>query len=543
MANNYYPPPTHPPPPSKQVYGGYQPQPQPTYGGASSQQPPFPQYQQPPPVNYNQQQPAYSDGPKYPNPNEPPPPYTFEQKFTVAKPKYNDLWAAILFLVDFFGLVVVSGISLNAYRATKKTNGNGIYDDRSNTFGLSTNTIILFVFVLAVAFATSGVYFWIARTFTKKLIYITAILNIVLGIGTAIYYFSRSYYSAAIVFLIFSVFYIFCFWSWRFRIPFSVLMLQTAIDVSKHFGHVFMVSAIGGVVALCAGAWFAVTFVAVYIKYSPSPDNPACRVNRGSCSSGKLIGLLVFVVFSFYWLSEVIKNVMHVSVSGVYGSWYFCARSQMPSHPTLGAFKRAMTYSFGSICFGSLIVSIIQLLKQAASIAQQDEAMDGNLVACCLWAVANCILSIILWLIEYFNHYAYSYIALYGDPYITAAKSTWTMMKDRGLDALVNDLLIDPVLTAGAVFVGYLCALLAWLYLEFTNPLYNEGGRFTAVVLAFAFLTGLQIANIFLVPIKSGIATIFTSMAHDPDVMRRDHPDLYQRMVAVYPHVQQMIAA
>ena len=82
---------------------------------------------------------------------------------------------------------------------------------------------------------------------------------------------------------------------------------------------------------------------------------------------------------------------------------YFCSRSQMPSHPTLGAFKRAMTYSFGSICFGSLIVSIIQLLKQAASIAQQSEAMDGNLVACCLWAVANCILGLVLWLIEYFN--------------------------------------------------------------------------------------------------------------------------------------------
>lgn len=84
-------------------------------------------------------------------------------------------------------------------------------------------------------------------------------------------------------------------------------------------------------------------------------------------------------------------------------SRYFCARSRMPSHPTLGAFKRAMTYSFGSICFGSLIVSIIQLLKQAASIAQQDEAIEGNLIACCLWAIANCILSFILWLIEYFN--------------------------------------------------------------------------------------------------------------------------------------------
>lgn len=28
---------------------------------------------------------------------------------------------------------------------------------------------------------------------------------------------------------------------------------------------------------------------------------------------------------------------------------------------------------------------------------------------------------------------------------------------------------INPVLTMGAVFIGYLCALLAYLYLEFTN--------------------------------------------------------------------------
>ena len=98
-------------------------------------------------------------------------------------------------------------------------------------------------------------------------------------------------------------------------------MLQTAIDVANHFGHVFRVSFIGGMVALCVGAWFAVTFVAVYIKYLPSNDNPACRANGASCSQGKLIGILVFVVFSFYWLTEVVKNIMHVSVSGIYGSW------------------------------------------------------------------------------------------------------------------------------------------------------------------------------------------------------------------------------
>jgi hypothetical protein len=112
------------------------------------------------------------------------------------------------------------------------------------------------------------------------------------------------------------------------------------------------------------------------------------------------------------------------------------------------------------------------------------------------------------------------------------------MMRDRGIDALVNECLINPVLTMGAVFVAYVCSFLAYLYVSFTKPTYNDGDAFTAVIMAFAFLVGLQIANIFLVPIKSGVATFFVAMAFDPQVLIQEFPDLWQRLVQVYPHVQ-----
>ena len=81
------------------------------------------------------------------------------------------------------------------------------------------------------------------------------------------------------------------------------------------------------------------------------------------------------------------------------------------------------------------------------------------------------------------------------------------MMKDRGIDALINDCLTGPVITMGSTFVGYLCAFLAFLYLEFTKPAYNNGGTFTAVVMAYAFLIGLQVCQIFMTPVASGIDT------------------------------------
>jgi len=107
------------------------------------------------------------------------------------------------------------------------------------------------------------------HAFTKQIIWVTGILQIVFGIATAIVYIVRHQYSAGIVFIIFSVFYIIYFVSWIPRIPFSVLMLQTTIDVSKNYGHVFIVSFIGGLIALAFGAWFSVTLVAIYTGKQP----------------------------------------------------------------------------------------------------------------------------------------------------------------------------------------------------------------------------------------------------------------------------------
>lgn len=59
--------------------------------------------------------------------------------------------------------------------------------------------------------------------------------------------------------------------------------------------------------------------------------------------------------------------------------------------------------------------------------------------------------------------------------------------------------------------------------------------------MAFAFLIGFQIANVFTTPLSSGIDTIFVAMGWDPHVLASDHPEIYGEMVRVYPKVQQVI--
>jgi hypothetical protein len=144
--------------------GGAPQQPAPVYG----QQPPQyghnygPPQGAPPQQQNGYQQDGYSTDSK-----------TFEQQFKLDKPKYNDLWAGLLFIAVFLGYVAVSAITIRGY---SNSNSGGIYGN-ANQFALNSNTIILFAFVLGMATLLSYAYMWAARAFTKQFIWITGILS------------------------------------------------------------------------------------------------------------------------------------------------------------------------------------------------------------------------------------------------------------------------------------------------------------------------------------------------------------------------------
>merc|ERR1739848_703150 len=122
----------------------------------------------------------------------------------------------------------------------------------------------------------------------------------------------------------------------------------------------------------------------------------------------------------FFWTTQVLKNITHVTVSGAVATWYFLS-ANMPRNPTLSSFKRAVTYSLGSICFGSLLVAIIKTMRALLNSARR-QGRD-NIVAC----IAACLLSCIERLVEYINLYAFSYVATYGMSYCEAARAVWNL--------------------------------------------------------------------------------------------------------------------
>jgi len=245
----------------------------------------------------------------------------------------------------------------------------------------------------------------------------------------------------------------------------------------------------------------------------------------------------LFALFSFYWTTQVIKNVVHVTVSGVFGVFYFLYNTpQMPSgSPTLGALKRAMTTSFGSICFGSLIIALLKLLKAIlrSLMNQQDGVMA--FVAC----LAVCLLGCIESLIEYFNHYAFTQVAIYGKPFCQAGKDTWHMIKDRGIEAIINDNLVGNVLGMGALLIGILTTVICYIYIAAAKPALTSDTGTLVVLLVIAFLIGLSLMSLVGGVIESGTATTFVALGEDPQALARNQPVLFERIRQTWPDIVQ----
>jgi len=248
-------------------------------------------------------------------------------------------------------------------------------------------------------------------------------------------------------------------------------------------------------------------------------------------SNGLVFVCCLYYVFSYYWFAQVVRNVVHVSCSGVYATWYFLGgdNAQMPANPTLGAFKRAMTTSFGSVCFGSLIVALIQTLRWVVRVFKR---ACGPL-ACIL----ECILICIEGIVRYFNRYAYAQVAIYGKTFCEAARDTWDLFGREGMHMIVNDDLIGNVFMIGILLIALLTGggALGIAYAALSGPDTSDATGIN-IALLYAVLFGIvglciaaSTAGSIMSVVDSGVATIFVCFAMDKFALQRNSPELFQK--------------
>lgn len=132
---------------------------------------------------------------------------------------------------------------------------------------------------------------------------------------------------------------------------------------------------------------------------------------------------------------------------------------------------RSITYSFGSICLGSLVQALISMVRGILNYAKsrRDDLGRGNhssssstsisagggLVLC----VLECVVLLLDEIVQYMNQWAFVFVGIYGYSYWESGKRVMELFRARGWTSLITNSLVNYVLAFTTVIVGILTGM------------------------------------------------------------------------------------
>lgn len=422
--------------------------------------------------------------------------------------KYQDVWALVAWLVSVvavIGCAVAFSDDLFAYTDSQGTDDFVTDDATYNPI----NTEVLIAAVIA-GCIFAGIWSWgwlkIMQRYAGNVIWTGIVLNCIAWVVFSVAFFALTSSAAGLVFLIMVAFLLLYYYCVRSKIPLAEACLKISSECIQANPSVVTVSI---AFAFLSIIWILVWEFAAAGYYVNATDGLTQEISGGGYAG------LILLVLCFYWSAEVFKNIGHVTTAGTCATWWFWPQAD---GKVRGALCRALTTSLGSICLGSLIVAILKTLRYIVRQLMEDRNMAA------LYCILLCILDCITGLMQYFNKYAYTYVAIYGDGFMAAGKKTWDLFKSAGFDAIINDDLSGLALGLG-IFFGVILSGFVGLALAYLFEDCKTNATCILVTVILCMFCSFFLVNISMACVASCVTTTFVLWAEDPAAINAARPD------------------
>ncbi|XP_066520288.1 choline transporter-like protein 2 isoform X2 [Hoplias malabaricus] len=168
-----------------------------------------------------------------------------------------------------------------------------------------------------------------------------------------------------------------------------------------------------------------------------------------------LIVFQFYNLFLFFWCVNFVTALGQVTLAGAFASYYWAFKKpdDIPTFPIFSSLGRALRYHTGSIALGSLILSVVQVVRVVLEYVEQKLKVAENRVAkfllkcmkCCFWCLEKCI--------QFLNRNAYIMIAVYGKNFCTSAKDAFLLLMRNIVRVAVLDKVTDFLLFLGKLLI------------------------------------------------------------------------------------------
>ncbi|XP_029291484.1 choline transporter-like protein 2 isoform X2 [Cottoperca gobio] len=179
-----------------------------------------------------------------------------------------------------------------------------------------------------------------------------------------------------------------------------------------------------------------------------------------------LILFQFYNVFLFFWCANFVTALGQVTLSGAFASYYWAFKKpdDIPAFPIFSSLGRALRYHTGSLAFGSLILSMVQVIR--VLLEYLDHKLKGaqnkfakfmlSCMKCCFWCLEKCI--------KFLNRNAYIMIAIYGKSFCPAARDAFFLLMRNIVRVAVLDKVTDFLLFLGKLLIVGIVGIFSFFF-------------------------------------------------------------------------------
>ncbi|XP_061888984.1 choline transporter-like protein 2 [Entelurus aequoreus] len=168
-----------------------------------------------------------------------------------------------------------------------------------------------------------------------------------------------------------------------------------------------------------------------------------------------LIVFQFYNLFLFFWCANFVCALGQVTLAGAFASYYWAFKKpeDIPAFPIFSSLGRVLRYHTGSVAFGALILSVVQIIrifleyvdKKLKNAENKAAKFLLNCMKVCFWCLEKCI--------KFMNRNAYIMLAIYGKSFCTSAKDAFFLLMRNLMRVAVLDKVTDFLLFLGTLLV------------------------------------------------------------------------------------------
>uniref|UniRef100_A0A6I8PP74 Choline transporter-like protein n=1 Tax=Ornithorhynchus anatinus TaxID=9258 RepID=A0A6I8PP74_ORNAN len=313
----------------------------------------------------------------------------------------------------------------------------------------------------------------------------------------------------------------------RVRIQIAIALLQEASKTIRHMMSTLFYPLLTFVLLFICISYWAITAVylattgkPLYSFSAPNLTDPGCQnvdfnqscdprpIVNNSCpglschflqynSKGPtqriLFSLQVYGVLGLFWTVNWVLALGQCVLAGAFASfyWAFHKPKDIPAFPLGASFMRTLRYHPGSLAFGALILSLVQMARLILEYLDHKLKGSKNSVARCLLCCLKCCFWCLERYIKILNRNAYIMIAIYGKNFCISARNAFMLLMRNLTRVFVLDKVTDLLLFFGKLLVVGAVGILSFFF--FSNRIPPPSEHFRAPTLNFYWLPMLVV--------------------------------------------------